>query len=70
MAIIYIFSKYATIIPIKTKQPKDILEGLKKGFENMNEKPLTIYSDDEGSFSSKDVKEYFILKKSYSTPYH
>ena len=55
-----IFSKYMSVIPIKTKQPKDILDAIKQGIKEMGDKPVSIYSDDEGSFSSKEVQQYFI----------
>jgi hypothetical protein len=60
LLMIDIFSKYMTVIPLKTKQPSDVLDGIKKGIENMGEKPITIYSDDEGSFNSKEVKDYLL----------
>jgi hypothetical protein len=34
-----------TVIPLKTKQPADVLDGIKKGIENMGDKPLTFYSE-------------------------
>ena len=41
-------------------QPKnDILQGLKDGFQNMQGKPESIYSDDEGAFNSKLLQDYF-----------
>ena len=55
-----IFSKFMTVIPLKTKQPSDVLDGIEEGINNMGDKPLTIYSDDEGSFNSKDVKDYLL----------
>ena len=60
LLMIDIFSKYMTVIPLKTKQPHDVLEGIKHGIKNSGEKPISVYSDDEGSFNSKDVKQYFL----------
>ena len=60
LLMIDIFSKFMTVIPLKTKQPSDVLDGIKEGINNMGDKPLSIYSDDEGSFNSKEVKDYFI----------
>ena len=60
LLMIDIFSKYMTVIPLKTKQPHDVLEGIKHGIKNLGEKPISVYSDDEGSFNSKDVKQYFL----------
>ena len=49
-----------TVVPLKMKQPVGVLEGIKKGFENMGGKPTSVYSDDEGAFNSKDVQNYFL----------
>ena len=59
LAVIDIFSKYATLIPIKTKQPQDVLDGLVKAFHNIGGACETIYSDDEGSLNSKLLLDYF-----------
>ena len=53
-----IFTKYVVVIPIHTKQPDEILQALKDGFEKMGGKPETMYSDNEGSFNSNIVKKY------------
>jgi hypothetical protein len=53
------FSKFMTIIPLKFKQADDVLEGIKKGIQQMGKKPEVIYSDDEGSFNSKQAQEYY-----------
>ena len=52
------FDRYATAVPIKSKQPPDVLAGLMEGINNMHGKPRVIYSDNEGSFSSKIFIEY------------
>ena len=59
LLIIDIFSKFMEVIPIKTKQPEDVLQALKDGFTTMLGKPESIYSDDEGSFNSKALQKYF-----------
>ena len=59
LIIIDIFTKFMTVVPLKTKQPDDVLEGLKEGIKTMGKNPQTIYSDDEGSFNSKQVQKYF-----------
>jgi hypothetical protein len=50
------FDKYAAAVPLKSKQPPDILAGLMECFHKMNGKPESIYTDDEGSFNSTIVK--------------
>jgi hypothetical protein len=61
LLIVGIFSKYITVVPLKTKQPDDVLQGLKDGFHNMGGPPESIYCDDEGAF----IQSYYrtILKK-------
>jgi hypothetical protein len=56
LIVIDTFSKYMTVVPLKTKQPRDMLDGLEKAFENMGRKPKDIYSDDEGSLNSKLIQ--------------
>ena len=53
-----IFTKYVVVIPLHTKQPDEILQALKDGFQKMGGKPGTMYSDNEGSFNSNIVKKY------------
>ena len=50
LVLIDIFSKYATVIPIKSKEPPDVLAGIMEG-------PKMFYSDEEGSLYSKTVIE-------------
>ena len=49
LSMIDIFSKYMTVVPLQTKQPIDVLEGIKQCIKNMGEKPISIYTD-EGLF--------------------
>ena len=58
LVLIDIFSKYATVIPIKTKQPPDVLAGLIEGLQKMGKKPKLLYSDEEGSLNSNDIMSY------------
>jgi len=59
LLIIDIFSKYMTVVPLKTKQPKDVLEGLEDGFKNIGGLPETAYTDDEGALNSTLIQDYF-----------
>ena len=63
MACIDMFSKFATVVPIKSKQSADFLAGLMKCLTNMRHKPNCIYSDNEGSLNSKDVLSYLDQQK-------
>ena len=58
LVLIDIFSKYATVIPIKSKEPPDVLAGIMEGLQKMGDKPKMFYSDEEGSLYSKTVIEY------------
>ena len=58
LLIIDIFSKYMTVVPLKTKQPKDVLEGLEDGFKNIGGLPETAYTDDEGALNSALIQDY------------
>ena len=53
-----IFCKYATVIPMKSKQLPDVLAGLMEGIKEMNGTPQMIYSDEEGSLFSSVITEY------------
>ena len=58
-----IFTKFVSVIPIKTKQPNELLEALKEGFQKMGGKPETMMSDNEGSFNSNLIKTYLNTNK-------
>ena len=52
-----IFTKFTHIVEIKSKQPLDVLGGIKQCFAKMNT-PKSIYCDVEGAFVSNIVKKY------------
>ena len=54
-----IFSKYISIIPLKTKQIHDVAIGIESAITKMGGKPETIYSDNEGAFVSNEIQRYF-----------
>ena len=58
LVLIDIFSKYATVIPIKSKEPPDMLAGVMEGLQTMGNKPKMFCSDEEESLHSKTVIEY------------
>ena len=63
-----IFSKYATVIPIASKQPPDVLAGIMEGIKKMGGKPKMIYSDEEGSLFSSTSTDYLDEEKMNYTP--
>ena len=58
MIMIDVFSKFMAIVPIKSKEPPDVLAGIMEGIQKMGGKPQRFYSDEEGSLNSGVVKEY------------
>ena len=57
------FSKFATVVILKSKQIPDMLAGILEGFQNMGGKPDTIYSDDEGALNGTVVQDFFKEQK-------
>jgi len=56
--LIDIFSKYASAIPTKSKQPPDVLAGLLERLQKMGRNPKLLCSDEEGSLNSNDIMNY------------
>jgi hypothetical protein len=52
------FTKFATIIPMKSHNAPAYLEALKAGIVKMGGKPETLYSDEEGALSTPLIKNY------------
>ena len=63
MVMIDIFSKYAVVIPIPSKDVGGIASGILEGINKMGKKPDIIYTDDEGALSTPAMKEYFEQQK-------
>ena len=53
------FTKWGAATPFETKQPDAILRCIKDCMRQMGGLPETVYSDMEGSFSSREVQNYF-----------
>ena len=58
LVMIDIFSKYASVIPIASKETPDVLAGMMEGFQKMGGKPKSIYSDNEGALGSSLFDEF------------
>ena len=58
LACIDIFTKYAVVVPLNSKQTEDITDGLYKSIKLMRKKPKTLYTDDEAAYSSSYFKTY------------
>ena len=63
LILIDIFSKFATVIPIASKQPPDVLAGIMEGIKKMGGKAKMIYSDEEGSLFSSTITDYLDEEK-------
>ena len=63
LILVDIFSKYATVIHIKSKQPADVLAGIMEGLKKMDGKSKLIYSDEEGSLFSSTITDYLKEEK-------
>jgi transposase InsO family protein len=54
-----IFSKFISVIPMKSKSEGDVLAALLEGFQEMKGTPKMIYSDEETTFMSKYTQDLF-----------
>ena len=63
MVMIDIFSKFAVVIPLRSKELGDVASGIIEGINKMGLKPDIIYSDDETALSTPAMKEYFQKQK-------
>ena len=54
LCVIYLFSRYAWVIPLKNKKGESIVEGLKKILDDSNRKPNKIWVDHgSGCYNNK-----------------
>ena len=58
LVMIDVLSKYAVVVPIKSKTPPDVIAGTMEGPQKMKTKPKIIFTDDERAIASADFKEY------------
>jgi hypothetical protein len=54
-----IFTKYATVVPIKSKKGPDVTAGMLQCLNEMKGKPKILYTDDEKAFSISYFKKYY-----------
>ena len=59
MLCIDIFTKYAVVVPLKSKKEEDIAAGIIECIHKMGKKPEIIYTDDEGALRRPDIQTYF-----------
>ena len=58
VAVLDIFTKFATVIPIKGKTEGDVASGMIQGFKEMGKLPKLLYTDDEPSLSTDAIQTY------------
>ena len=59
MVCIDIFSKYAVVVAIESKQEGDFAAGIMECINKTGETPKIIYTDDEGALNSKSLQKCF-----------
>ena len=63
MLCIDIFTKYAVVVPIKSKAEDDIAAGIIECIHKMGKKPEILYTDDEGALHKPSIQTYFKEQK-------
>ena len=58
VAMLDIFTKFAIVIPIKSKSEGDVASGMIQGFKEMGRTPKLLYTDDEASLSTDATQTY------------
>ena len=53
-----VLSKYAVVVPIKSKETTAVVSGTMEALQKMGSKPKMIYTDDEKAIASSDFKQY------------
>ena len=54
--LIDVLSKYAVVVPIKSKDGPDVIAGTMEALKIMKENPQLIYTDDERAIAGDDLK--------------
>ena len=53
-----IFSKYASAVPVKSKESVDVIVGVMECIKHIGKKPKRFYSDHEKAFESSLFQEF------------
>ena len=56
LVLIDVLSKYAVVVPIKSKDGPDVIAGTMEALKIMKENPQLIYTDDERAIAGDDLK--------------
>ena len=58
LAGIDVFSRFGPCFALPSQTPEQFVEGLKRMFEKMGGKPLSMFADEEGSMQSKIIDKF------------
>ena len=58
LVLIDVLSKYAVVVPIKSKEAPDVIAGTMEALNKMKEKPQLIYTDDERAIAGDEFKQF------------
>ena len=53
-----VLSKYAVVVPIKSKEAPEVIAGTMEGMQKMGDAPEMFYTDDEGAIGGSLFKEF------------
>ena len=59
LSVIDVFSKYATVIPLKERKVEFVMAALFKAFKTIGKQPEILYTDDEGALQTSWVAKEF-----------
>lgn len=57
LVMIDVLSKYAVVVPIKSKDAPDVIAGTMEALQKMGKTPQIIYTDDETAITGEDFKQ-------------
>ena len=59
LSMIDVFSKYATVIPMKERKAENLMAAILQGFKDIGKQPDVLYTDEEGALIKKTVAPEF-----------
>ena len=59
LSMIDVFSKYATVIPMKERKAANLMAAILQGFKDIGKQPDVLYTDEEGALMEKTVAPEF-----------
>ena len=59
LSMIDVFSKYATVIPMRERKAANLVAAILQGFKDIGKQPDVLYTDEEGALMEKTVAPEF-----------